>query len=250
MTDNQTSADQASKNRAIHGQITLGDLVVQHPGLTATLESLNLDYCCGGQQTLAAACSVAGIDLASTLETLNAEPLAAEPADWASLDMAALADHVESVHHAYLHDALPRLGALADKVAGVHGENHPELLRVQQTYAALRADLEPHLMKEERVLFPMIRELVAATAAPSFHCGTLANPISAMAFEHEQAGELLTQLRSLTDGYAPPDDACGSYIALYSGLAELETDTHQHIHKENHVLFPGALRQEQAMSQG
>ena len=245
MTDNQPS-----DNVAIHDQTTLGDLIVQHPELASTLEALNLDYCCGGQQTLTTACSVAGIDLATTLETLNATPLVAEPAEWASLDMAALADHVETVHHAYLHDALPRLGDLAEKVAGVHGENHPELIHVQQTYAALRADLEPHLMKEERVLFPMIRELAAATSAPSFHCGTLANPISAMAFEHEQAGELLAKLRQLTDNYTAPSDACGSYRALYSGLAELETDTHQHIHKENHVLFPNAMRQEQAMSQG
>ena len=88
----------------------------------------------------------------------------------------ALVDHLEATHHAYLHAELPRLSALADKVAGVHGARHPGARRVQRTYEAIRADLEPHLAKEEQVLFPMIRELVAATAAPEFHCGSRAEP--------------------------------------------------------------------------
>ncbi len=242
---NQTEPQIPAK---IDPEISLGDLVVQRPAIAPLLESMGLDYCCGGQQSLAAACSSNGLNLTTTMETLNADPVAEEPAEWSTLGMADLADHVESVHHAYLHDSLPRLSALAEKVAGVHGENHPELLKVRTTFETLRADLEPHLMKEERVLFPMIRELDDATSLPGFHCGSLANPISAMAFEHDQAGELLASLRQLTDDYTPPDDACGSYHALYRGLDELEADTHQHIHKENHVLFPEALRAEQAMT--
>ncbi len=111
-------------------------------------------------------------------------------------------------------------------------------------YALLRADLEPHLAKEERMLFPMIRELVSSPVPPRFHCGSLRNPISVMLAEHDRAGDLLAGLRSLTSGFEVPDDGCASYRALYDGLAELEADTHLHVHKENNLLFPAVVAME------
>lgn len=122
-----------------------------------------------------------------------------------------LVDQIETTHHAYLHAELPRLVALADKVAGVHGSSHPELVELHQLCVALRDDLEPHMTKEERVLFPMIRELATAVSPPSFHCGSLANPISMMMREHELTGTLLEAIHELTDGYRVPADACGSF---------------------------------------
>ena len=103
-------------------------------------------------------------------------------------------------------------------------------------------------MKEERVLFPMIRELAAATEMPDFHCGTLRNPISVMLGEHDRAGELLAQLRSLTSDYTPPADGCASYGALFDGLKRLEADTHLHVHKENNLLFPAVVAMENAIA--
>jgi regulator of cell morphogenesis and NO signaling len=152
-----------------------------------------------------------------------------------------LVDHLEATHHAYLRDALPRAAALADKVASVHAERHPELAVISGLVAELRAELEPHLTKEERILFPMLRELGAATQTPQIHCGSLANPIRVMAFEHDTAGDVLARLRAATSGYSVPDDGCASYQALYVTLAELEADTHLHVHKENNVLFPAVL---------
>ena len=94
------------------------------------------------------------------------------------------------------------------------------------------------MIKEERVLFPMIRELATSTGAPAFHCGSLRNPISVMLREHEAVGDLLATLRRLTDGYTPPADGCASYMACFAAMEELEADTHLHIHKENNLLFP------------
>ena len=94
------------------------------------------------------------------------------------------------------------------------------------------------MVKEERVLFPMIRELATAEERPEFHCGSVGNPIAAMRREHDHAGALLARLRDLTDGFEAPRDACVSYEALYRALAELEADLHLHVHKENNVLFP------------
>ncbi len=225
---------------AIDPSITLAELVTQRPALARELERRSLDYCCGGQRTLAEACAAQGLDVDETATALDAAP-GGEIAPWATFGPAELVDHLQATHHAYLHDELPRLTALADKVAQVHGGRHPELLDVQRLYGELRDDLEPHLAKEERVLFPMIRELAAADTAPTFHCGTLRNPISVMLREHDRAGELLERLRAMTDGFVIPDDACASYTALYTGLEELEADTHLHVHKENNLLFPAVI---------
>ena len=225
---------------SITTEITLAELVSADPAAAPVLEGHGLDYCCGGQRTLRDACASAGIDAERVLVDLAAAP--PQPtASWATMAPAELVDHLESTHHAYLHAALPRLDELAAKVAGVHGERHGELSDVAATVVELRADLEPHLAKEERILFPMIRELVSSDATPQFHCGSLRNPILVMLREHDRAGELLADLRRLTDAFTVPDDGCASYRALYDGLAELEADTHLHVHIENNLLFPAVL---------
>jgi len=217
----------------------LGDVVTTLPGSARVLESFGLDYCCGGKRPLGAACAAAGVDPDVVLHQLTAIAPQQMP-DWASMDPAELVDHLESTHHVYLHAELPRLDALAEKVAAVHGANHPELMDVLADVRELRDDLEPHLMKEERVLFPAIREQVraASTGAPA---PRLDAPISVMMTEHDRAGELLAQLRAHTAGFDVPFDGCASYSALYEGLEQLEADTHQHVHKENNVLFPAVL---------
>jgi regulator of cell morphogenesis and NO signaling len=226
---------------------TLGELVTATPGAARVFERHGLDYCCGGQRSLGEACAEVQVESTDVLEEIAALEDGPAP-DWPAMGPTELVDHLEATHHEYLNAELPRLSALAEKVAGVHGERHPELAEVRSTFEALRGDLEPHLMKEERVLFPMIRELAASDTAPSFHCGTLRNPIGVMGTEHDRVGEMLAHLRELTDGYQAPDDGCASYRMLYAGLAELEADTHLHVHKENNLLFPAVLELENGIS--
>ena len=137
-----------------------------------------------------------------------------------------LTEHLESTHHVYLKKTLPRLVALMDKVHQAHSPRHPELTRLQTVVENLRADLEPHLLKEEQILFPLIRQLEAAQG-----------PIRVMCSEHDGAGELLKEMRTLTNVYVVPKDGCQSFQLLYEGLKELEEDTHLHIYKENNILF-------------
>jgi regulator of cell morphogenesis and NO signaling len=226
---------------------TLADLVTAHPGAARTLERHGLDYCCHGDRSLVDACRTAGLDPEVIAAELSTDELAGGPEPWAHLGVAALVDHVEAVHHRFLWEELPRVGELVGKVVGVHGERHPELAEVATVFAVLRAELEPHLAKEEQVLFPMIRQLADATTPPTFHCGRISTPISVMLREHDQAGELLAELRALTDGYRAPDDACASYRACYEGLAGIEADTHLHVHKENNVLFPAVVELERQL---
>jgi len=228
---------------AITTDTSLGDVVTANPAAARVLERHGLDYCCGGSRTLGDACESGGVEVDGLLGEIAALGSTPEP-DWAKMGPAELVDHLEAVHHAYLHEELPLLDPLAAKVAEVHGERHPELAQVRDLYAELHADLAPHLRKEEQVLFPMIRELAAADDAPSFHCGSLANPISVMMTEHDRAGELLEQLREVSHDYELPADACASYTSLYQRLEALEADTHLHVHKENNILFPTVVEME------
>ena len=218
---------------------TLAEIASTAPALTRKLERLGLDYCCGGKRSLPEACRKQQLDPEAVIEELTSVAASGEPpADWIGLPPAELVDHLEATHHRYPKDALPRLSELAAKVSRVHGEAHPELVRVTDVVNALRADLEPHLRKEEEVLFPMIRTLTSARNPPSFQFGSLAHPIAVMQQEHVAVGALLEQLRALTNGYQAPAATCAPTRALMEGLAELEGDTHLHVHKENNHLFP------------
>ncbi len=226
----------------------LADIASANPSLTRELERIGLDYCCGGKRTLAQACAERGLDPEAIAAELSSVPVAeAPPADWIGLPPAELVDHLEATHHQFLKRELPRLSELAAKVSRVHGGRHPELVQAEAVLAEIRADLEPHLQKEEQALFPMIRSLATASSRPSFHCGSIAHPIAVMEQEHTAVGALLEQLRQITGGYQAPEDTCASTRALMEGLAELEADTHLHVHKENNHLFPAVLAQEETL---
>lgn len=150
--------------------VTLGDLVTSSPALAGELERRGLDYCCGGDRTLADASTDGGLDLGSTIDGLRAAAVstADEAPPWVTMDVAELVDHREATHHRYLWDELPRLSELIDRIVAVHGDRHRELRAVAGRLAELRANLEPHLLEEEQVLFPAIRQMAtSAVASPS-----------------------------------------------------------------------------------
>lgn len=227
---------------------TLAEVVSTYPALTRELERIGLDYCCGGKRSLEQACRQQNLDPEGVLAELTSQPLAAEPApEWQNLPLAEMADHLEATHHRYLKQELPRLAELATKVSRTHGATHPELNEVAAVVTEIRADLEPHLRKEEEVLFPMVRTIGSASNRPSFPCGSINNPIAVMEAEHAVVGGLLASLRELTDGYQAPADTCASTQALMAGLAQLEADTHLHVHKGNNHLFPAVAALEEGL---
>jgi regulator of cell morphogenesis and NO signaling len=215
---------------------TLGELVAERPARARILEAAGIDYCCHGQRSLGDAATAAGLDATALVTDLSAvSDTAGVEVD--TLEPGALVSHIVSTHHAYLHAELPALRALADKVNSVHGGRHAELAEVARLVEALEADMEPHMAKEEAVLFPAITRLFSEGGDGA----SLAAPVGAMTAEHEGAGELLEQLRTVTRDYAVPADGCASYQSLYGRLAELESDTFRHVHLENNVLFPQVL---------
>jgi regulator of cell morphogenesis and NO signaling len=211
------------------------------PGRFRIFQDNGIDFCCGGKRTLEEVCREKGLSTDRMLSELLAyKPRQGDAESWAQRSLVELCDHIEATHHAFLRDTMPRLSMMAGKVANAHGPNHPEMLQVRDVFESLWEEMQSHMMKEERVLFPGIRALEAGDAGACSHCGSVQNPIRVMEHEHDSAGNALETMRKLTGGYKAPADACNTFRALLSGLEEVEKDMHQHVHKENNILFPRA----------
>jgi regulator of cell morphogenesis and NO signaling len=230
---------------------TVGQLVVERPSRARLFEKLGIDYCCGGKKALRLAIDEQGLDADTVVAELEKE--AAGAADqvernWGTASITDLCDHIEATHHAYLKEELPRLAFLTEKIANRHGDGRPALRELHHVFAQFKAELESHMFKEERILFPLCRRLDTAEVLPASHCGSVNNPIEVMIREHEDAGTALARMRELTDGYSVPPDGCNTYRATFASLEQLERDMHQHVHKENNILFPKAVRAERLLS--
>ena len=234
---------------------TVREYALEIPAATRIFEKLGIDYCCGGGKSLADACLQAGLPVEEVLGSLETNARSDETfadEDWQSSSQAELIAHIVEKHHVFTREELSRLEALLAKVCGVHGQNHPELFHIQTQFGKLRADLEPHMLKEEHVLFPYIILLeqtkVQNAPAPRAPFGTVRNPVRMMMSEHDAAGDILRAIRQASFHFTVPPDACISYQTLYHALKELEADLHQHIHLENNILFPQAVEIEQAVN--
>jgi regulator of cell morphogenesis and NO signaling len=234
-------ANSVSKTAAV------GQLVAQHPLRACVLEQYGIDYCCGGKATLEEACRKKGIDVEEVLEKLSAvdrkEEVQPGVPDWNTARLKSLIDHIVIAYHQPLRQELSRVALLAEKVARVHGDNHPEMIEVRDVFSRFKAQLELHMQKEEMVLFPGIASMEATGTPQIFGCGGgIEHPIEVMSQEHDDAGEALWAMRRLTRDYTPPQDACSSFKVLLYSLAQIESEMHQHVHKENNILFPRALK--------
>jgi regulator of cell morphogenesis and NO signaling len=218
---------------------TVGEIVAADWRTAAVFDQFGIDFCCGGRQSVADACRKAGVDTAAVERAVAALPDTAPEHDVSRWSVDRLAAHIESTHHAYVRTALPRIAGYLAKLVEVHGRRHPELAQAEGAFGAIARELLQHMRKEEQVLFPYIRELATSSGrlAPS-PFGTVENPIRMMEREHEAAGALLDELRTLTNGYTVPADGCTTYRVCLSDLAEFERDLHRHVHLENNVLFP------------
>ncbi|NUN48414.1 MAG: iron-sulfur cluster repair di-iron protein [Candidatus Brocadiae bacterium] len=215
---------------------TLGTLVAERASRGDVLERFHLDYCCGGALPLDKACADLQIDLPTVLRALEAEdrkPLPPDARDWRAAPLDQLVDHIVGTHHVFLREILPRASARVEKIAKVHGTNHAELWVVRELFQKLHDEMLAHLKKEEEVIFPAVRAIAARKPLPEAS-------LKEMVDEHEVVGSLLHRIRDLTNGYAPPADACATYRGALADLAAIEQDTHRHVHKENNILLPRA----------
>lgn len=247
-------------------QTTVADIVSRSPVASTVFDKYKIDFCCGGNVSLETACESKGLSAATVLTEIQQSLKSSSSSSSSSKTMTndveshhdwlheenvdTIIDHIVETYHTPLKAEMVRLGNLMKKVANHHGPNHPELIEMQPITTALFDELVSHLMKEETILFPYMRDIYAkwmddSMPAPQAHCGSVANPIRVMEQEHEHAGDALKALRELSKDYTVPEGGCNSYKALYQGLDQLEYDLHRHIHLENYVLHPLTKKMEQ-----
>ena len=205
---------------------SLGEIAVALPGSTAVFRHYKLDFCCRGQTSLRQACADKGLNLAQ----LEQELAALSPQDnLAPTATGALIDWILERFHTVHRRELVELILLAEKVERVHADHPQRPEGLARLLSVVSADLDAHMEREELILFPLMR----AGGHPM-----IGAPISVMRSEHIQHGETLETLAKLTGDFVPPQGACGSWQALYSGLRKLHNDLMEHIHLENNLLFP------------
>jgi len=236
----------------INATKTVAEHAIEHPSSKRVFEKLKIDYCCGGKISLAEACENKNISVTDLSGLLEAEEQRAldtfsEP-DHSAMSLASLSDYIVRKHHVFTRDEDARIAALLEKVCGVHGTREPKLLEIQMIFGTLRLELENHMLKEERMLFPYISLMESSLAfglpVPPAPFGTTRNPVRVMITEHDAAAEQLRAIRELSDDFQPPEWACPTYRALLEALEGLEKDLFRHIHLENNILFPKAIEME------
>ncbi|MBL7739874.1 MAG: iron-sulfur cluster repair di-iron protein [Chitinophagaceae bacterium] len=232
---------------------TLAQIVTGNHRTAAVFEKYHLDFCCKGKRSLQQACTEQNISVDELLKELEGAASGTQtvfPFD--KLPLSQLAEHIVSTHHTYVKNELTQLMAYAEKVASKHGQRHPELFKIFEAVAAVKEEMTMHMHKEEVVLFPRIKELEKLAGhehgQARISVTYLRAPITMMEHEHDHAGALLAEIRELSGNYTPPQDACTTYKLLYAALQAFEMDLHQHVHLENNILFPKAIRLAEELS--
>ncbi len=220
---------------------TVGELVAEDYARAAVFAEFGIDFCCGGDRSVARACAEAGVQPEAVGQALAAlgrsDPQRPDPRGWS---LGRLTDHIVTTHHANVRRMIPHLRQWTATISRVHGQRHPELHEVERLASDLADDLEKHMLDEESRLFPLISRLdepAGGDAAQRARPGAL---IETLEDDHAHAGALARRLREVTDHYVTPSDACSTYTATFALLKEFEEDLHRHVHLENNILFPRA----------
>ena len=225
---------------AFKGDQSVGEIVSIMPGASEIFKQYRIDFCCGGDRLLIDAIKENNLDEGEVLKKLNeafeaSEKIKKGSKDFRKMTPVELIEYIENTHHVFVKKLLPELSELTIKIMTVHGAKHVVLFRVHELFSMLKAELERHLIKEEEILFPLIKEY---SSDPNAELLARINKVkSELEDEHEGAGNILKELRKITEDYKVPKDGCNTYFATFERIKELEADLFQHIHLENNILF-------------
>lgn len=224
-----------------HFQVSqsLGEIVAAMPMAAEIFKKNKIDFCCGGHQALSEALHELDLDEKTVLKKLDAayeQTLKlTNQVDYRNMATADLVDYIVNKHHVYVKKAMPEISELATTILRVHGPNHVDLFQVHKLYHSLKTDLDQHLIKEEGILFPMIKAYIDTPSGERLD--KIRAQVAETEDEHVEAGNILKELRHVTDDYIVPADGCTTYGKTYKKLQEFEADLFQHIHLENNILF-------------
>lgn len=231
-------------NQTTVEQLTVGEIVTNDFRTSIIFKNAGIDFCCGGKQTLEEACSQKGVDQGKIL--LEIEELKKQPStsqNFSEWEPGFLSDYIVNTHHKFVMKHLPELVFYTNKIASVHGDNHPELVEVAKIFKEIDTELRQHLQNEEEVLFPAIKEVMSNNSEAAKK--TISSEIKRMLGEHDFAGGAMDKINMLTSSYHIPKDACKTYEVSLKLLQQFEDDLHTHVHLENNILFPKAMKMAQ-----
>ncbi|NFI95523.1 iron-sulfur cluster repair di-iron protein [Clostridium botulinum] len=220
----------------------IGDIVTKFPKVADIFKEYKIDFCCGGDRTLITAIKEQGVNETELLERINdsyeklKNNIYSKDRNWVEAPLDELVDQIVNVHHAYLYENLPKISELTTKILRVHGEKHPELSRVHKLFHTIKMELEAHLIEEETIQYPAINAYLRSNSEADLDKAI--NIINQLQDEHIGAGNILKELREITNDYDLPSNACTTYRLTYFKLQEMESDIFQHIHLESNILFP------------
>lgn len=220
---------------------TLSQIVSENYQAARVFEKYGLDFCCKGKRPLQAALTEKEIGAEVLLtELAEAISLPNTSSDFTNMSLTELAEYIVRVHHKYVRVNMPDILSYVLRVANKHGERFPYMKEVYILFAALKEEMDQHMVKEEQVLFPRIK-LLEMDKEYINQFEFLANPIDVIEKEHDEAGTIMHQIRVLTNNYEAPATACTTHRLALSSLEAFEHDLHQHVHLENNILFPHAI---------
>ncbi|MCC5942794.1 MAG: iron-sulfur cluster repair di-iron protein [Balneolaceae bacterium] len=227
-------------------EITVGEIVAMNYNAAGVFRQYGLNFCCGGGISLKEACEKGNVYLDDVLIQLKQLERSGTGINenFLAWDIPYLIAHIEETHHRFVRQKIEEISAYAQKVAGVHGERHPENIDIDRTFNELAIEMMDHMQAEENTVFPLIETIAAkrkkGEPVSEEEILKLKKELAEMEDDHDGAGNLMKKLRELSHNFTPPADACATYQILYKNLEGFEKDLHKHVHLENNILFKKA----------
>lgn len=219
----------------LHQDETVGSLVAKTPEYAAVFEKLGIDYCCKGYKTLKEICDEKKLNLSEVLATVKKTSTFSAPLNWDQMSLQEIINHIVDTYHTYAKEELPRISELLKKLYIKHSERYLYVAELQEVFETMKSELLKHMQEEESVVFPFILQLANTE---NYNQELAKNYLNSLNDDHLETGKALEKIRNLTNQYVPPSDACTTHKVIFNSLEHLEKNLHEHIHKENQILFP------------
>jgi len=226
---------------------TVAEVVSKKMGSDHVFSKYNIDFCCGGGESLETACKENGVELEvliNEIEAIDNKINGESTID--DLDIVSLINVAKDEYHTYISDSTFEILPFAEKVAQVHGEQHKELLIINDLVINIESVLTEMLKNSILSLYPIINDILE-----------LDNPAADFSIEQLQelqrsvkrneiaqvlVGDAFKEISKLSSNYTVPEGGCNSYQFLYKKLQELEHEIHRYIHLEKNVMIPKMLK--------
>lgn len=219
----------------------IGEIARIFPKAMDVFMEYNIDFCCGGDRQLISAIEEDKIDGEEVINKINKlyedyKNIKDENNDFNNMPMGELIDYIVNKHHAFLRSELPVTKELLGTILRVHYVDHGDVLsKLNKLFNSLSIELEEHLIKEEEVLFPLIKKYEKNPSDEVLK--SVIKVLDETEAEHDQAGDIIKEMRKITNGFNVPPSGCNTFSRTYQKIEEIEKDLFRHIHLENNILF-------------